>query len=248
MSTEEVQLNLDGPHGAIDPKALADAINALDKIVRNIEVGVPAEPTVAGLSIGSAQVSIHVDRQRVEALSNGLALLAFSSVIPESWNRASVQGLVDLEHVENRRGVEGIQLCVDRMVTKIDAKLAAHARESIAPPAPSLGSVRGTLFRYNGAPQRRDAGLRDRVTGRVVEVHFSKERAADIRGALELDVEIWGEVRRDLHDRVESVNVVGIEILDSSRERVTLDDVAGILGSGWTDGLDTAEWVSRQRD
>lgn len=33
-----------------------------------------------------------------------------------------------------------------------------------------------------------------------------------------------------------------------SSEPVTLDDVQGILGKGWTDGMDPVDWIRSQRD
>lgn len=50
------------------------------------------------------------------------------------------------------------------------------------------------------------------------------------------------KVRRDELDRERR------EALEGYAPKVTLDDVAGILGPDWTGGLDSVEWVRRQRD
>ncbi|WP_019808682.1 hypothetical protein [Saccharomonospora halophila] len=63
-----------------------------------------------------------------------------------------------------------------------------------------------------------------------MEIDFPEHLTGEIRSALDHEGEIWGEVTRDRHDRIRSVEAIGLEVVEESRERVTLDDVAGILG------------------
>ncbi|MGI8308406.1 hypothetical protein [Saccharopolyspora hattusasensis] len=247
MRQDEIQINLHGAHEAIDPRAVAEAIMAVDKILRGIASDSPASFSVSGLSVGSAHISVRGDHYRVATVNEGLTTLSASATIPAGWGIESVTGLVELEHVRLRRGVEGVGLRINEAITAIDGVLAEHARQSIAPPPPSLGSVRGKLYRYNN-DAKRSAGLRDYRTGHVVDVHFPAHLTAEVRSALDHEVEVWGEVRRDVEDRVRSISIAGIEVFEESRVAVTLDDVAGILGPGWTGGLDPVEWVRRQRD
>jgi hypothetical protein len=248
IQDDEIQVKLEGTHGTIDPRAVAEAIVALDKILRHIASDEPPRLELTGLSVGSAKISIRSDQQRVETVLGGVDSLAASPVIPKGWSAESITGLVELEHVSARRGVDEVLLRTRQVVATIDDELARHAEACIALSPPSLGAVRGTLYRYNNNGDRRVAGMRDYRTGHAVEVLFPGHLVADVRSALDHEVEAWGEVRRDMNDRIRSITITGIETIQSSRAAVTLDDVAGIFGADWTDGLDPVEWVRHQRD
>ncbi|GGP69659.1 hypothetical protein [Saccharothrix coeruleofusca] len=127
----------------------------------------------------------------------------------------------------------------------IDEQLALHAHEDIQSPAPSLGSVCGQLYPYNG--HQRTAALRDRRTGKVVALHFPAALAATVRQALGKEVETWGRLTRNVHDQVESISVEGLAVFETSAPGIALDDVIGVLGPDWTEGVDSAEWIGRQR-
>lgn len=245
---DELLVEIEGKHGEIDPRAVADAINAVDKILRNLDIKTPARLTVSQLRVGSAKFGVRTDPDRITAMQTGLAELRSSSLIPRGWSAESVAGLVDLRHVNSRRGVQGVQVRAREVIALIDETIAAHAQESIAPSPPSLGAVRGTLYRYNNNKSRRSAGIEDHLTGRIVEVSFPVDLVSAVRAALDHEVEVWGEVRRDGNDRVVSIAITGIETVEESLASVTLDDVAGILSPGWTGDLDSVEWVRRQRD
>lgn len=46
-----------------------------------------------------------------------------------------------------------------------------------------------------------------------------------------------------------AVNQADRELIpDEQMEPVSLDDVQGILGTGWTDGMDPVDWIRSQRD
>lgn len=248
IQADEIQVKLEGPLGTIDPRAVAEAILALDKILRHVAGDGPPHLELTDLSVGSAKASIRSDPQRVKTVRGGIDSLTASPVIPQGWGAESISGLVDLERVSARRGVDEVLLRTTKVVSKIDEELARHAEASIALSAPALGSVRGTLYRYNNNGGKRVAGMHDYRTGQSVEVLFPGHLVADVRSALDHEVEVWGEVRRDMNDRVRSITITGIETVQSSRAAVTLDDVAGIFGADWTGGLDPVEWVRRQRD
>lgn len=246
MQDDEIQITLEGPPGTTDPRAVAEAITALDKLLRNIAGDEKALLQVSELSTGSAVVSVRCDRQRVELLRAGLDELASATTVPAGWNAESVSALIDLESVSKRAGVEAILLRANDVVRSIDRALADHAEASIAPGPPALGSVRGKLYRYNGL--RQTAGVTSNQTGQVVQVRFPSHLTADVRSALDHEVELWGEVERNKNQRVHKILISGLEVVESSRAAVTLDEVAGILGPDWTEGLDAVDWVRRQRE
>lgn len=246
VQPDEIQVELKGRHGQIDPRAVAEAITALDKILRSLsnDSGVPI--TLSALSIGSANIGIRTSEWSVTTLREGMVNLSEVPTVPVGWSIDTVAGLLDLEQVRKRAGVEEIGLRITDTVQFIDQLLTDNAKASIAPPRPSLGSVRGELYRYNG--QRRIAALRDYRTLRAVEVRFPSALAEAVRGALDREVEAQGVVTRDLHDQVKSIDLTELEVVVVSKEKTTLESVIGLFGPEWTDGLDSVEWVRRQRD
>lgn len=248
IKDDEIQVKLEGPHGAIDPRAVADAILALDKILRNVGVGQQPVLAITDLAVGSAQASIRSNEDHVATVRTGIESLTQGAGIPTGWRPESVTGLVELEHVSARRGVREVILKTSRTVAKIDAELARNAEASIAPSQPALGSVRGRLYRYNNNEGKRSAGIRDYRDGHTIDVTFGPSLTSAVRSALDLEVEAWGEIRRDILDQVKSITITGLEVIESSRARVMLDDVAGIFGTEWPEGLDPVQWVRQQRD
>lgn len=240
-----IKVELEGSHGQIDPRAVAEAIVALDKVLRSLPQDEPTPLAISSLSIGSAKIGIRATERVAGVMRDGLRDLFHEAVVPRGWSVETVAGLLELDQVRKRAGVEGIWLRIDDALAPLDEQLALHARESIEPPAPSLGSVRGELYRYNG--HQHTAALRDYRTSRIVTVTFPTALAADVRGALDQEVEAWGRVTRNIHDQVESIVLEGLTSLETPESRVSLDDVIGMFGSDWTEGMDSVDWVRRQR-
>ncbi|MDJ0491447.1 hypothetical protein QNA24_34265 [Rhodococcus qingshengii] len=248
MAKDEVLVKLQGKHGEIDPLAVADAITALDKIMRNIDGEGEPELTLSNLKIGSAQYGVKTDSRRVERLSTGIQSLTYSAMMPDGWNSASMAGLVELEKVNQRRGVTAIQVDIDGAVCAIDEVIADNASLGLQYFSVSLGSIRGQLFRYANDVSRRSAGLRDRNTGKAVDLKFPERLAQEIKAHLDQQVTAWGEVYRSQDGTIAKIKLEGIEAIPGSQEQLTLDEVAGILGRDWTGGLDPVDWVRHQRD
>ncbi|TWP53226.1 hypothetical protein FKR81_04445 [Lentzea tibetensis] len=242
---DEIKIELQGPHGEIDPRALAEAIVALDKIIRSLPQDEPVPASISSLSVGSAKVGIRTNERAAAVIRSGLRDLFHESAVPAGWSVETVAGLLELDQVRKRSGVEGIWLRISDALTPVDEQLALHARESIQPPPPSLGSVRGELYRYNG--HQHTAALRDYRTGKIVTVTFPAKHAAMVRQALDQEVEVWGRVTRNIYDQVESIALEGLTALGAPESRVALDDVIGLFGPDWTEGMDSADWIRRQR-
>ncbi|SDN23490.1 hypothetical protein [Allokutzneria albata] len=182
---------------------------------------------------------------RVDVLREGIAELSASTGIPAGWSVETVTGLLELHQVGKRAGVTSVELKIESVVAAIDEQLASNATGSIRPSRPVLGSVRGELYRYNG--RQRTAALSQSGTAKLVTVTFPAALAGEVRGALDRQVEVWGEVSRDVYDDIESIALSGLDIVEAPKTRVALDDVVGLFGAEWTDGLDSVERVRRQR-
>jgi len=250
VEREQVELKIDGPDGEIDAHAVVDGLQALLKLLESLHVmsgEADADKTfdVAGLSIGSARVSLVGAKERVETALAGIRELSENAHIPDGWEPASIQALLDLGRVRRRRGVTGVLLEKSQdAIVLIDDTIIENADQSIQTRPPSLGSVKGNLFRYND--DARQAGLRDERTGLIVPIHFNAQIAGEIRKALTSDVLIWGVVRRNPVGRVESVRAQGIELLEQPSGGST-EEVVGTFGEGWTNGQGSVDWVRGQR-
>jgi len=245
----DITVDLDGERG-IDPRAVADAIVAVEKLVASLSDDDSPRLELAELSTGSAHVSVRSpSSESVVILRDGLRQLHGSAALPDGWGRGALAAVVDLGKVSSKRGVEGVRVSIDSMVERIDGVIQANAEKALAAEYRSLGSVRGVLYRYTNdvAKSRRSAGLRDVHTHETVELLFDRNTADRMKAYLEMQVEVWGEVERDTGGRAIKVTVEGIVPVDPI-EPASAEDGRGLLGPDWTDGADPVDWVRGQRD
>ena len=252
IAKSTILIDLEGARD-LDPRALADAIIAIEHIVRSFDHDMRHERSELGLQelwFGSAHVAISAPSDDVDMLQKGLDELLQHPVIPQGWSRKGVEALVELGKVSNKRGVELVALSTHGLVARIDDVIQANAEQALAPASTALGSVRGILYRYtnDGATSRRSAALRDYRTEEVVGVTFPADLAGQFKQSLDAEVEVWGEVARDQDGRLIRIRADGIEILNHAVRERGADSVMGLFGPEWTDGIDPAEWVRTQRD
>jgi hypothetical protein len=252
MDREELELKIDGPARGIDAHAVVDGLQALLRLLESLAVESPRDQldetkafSLAGLSIGSAKVTISGNRSRVRTALDGLQALGDRADIPAGWGTTSIHALLDLGRVRNRRGVSGLEIkATDALLVRIDDLIIANAAKSLRPATPSLGSVRGTLFRYND--HGRNAGIRDDRTGLVANIDIPTHLVQEFVGALTAEVQVWGEVYRTTTGKVDHVRAEGISKIGPPKPRPS-DAVTGIFGSNWTRDLDSVDWVRGQR-
>lgn len=245
---DKVEITLNGRHGSIDPLAVADALSALDKMLRSFK-GIDAPLLrLSDLKIGSAVMGVRADEYRVTTLNDGVEeLRAGTGVVPQGWGTDSLRALLDLEKVGGKAGVKGVRMQIGNAVADIDRALAVNARALLDRSVKSLGAVRGRLYRYTNVPNRRTAGLREVNEQVAVDLVFPNRLATEIKALLDHEVEVWGVMHRDVEGVLSKVEVEGLEAAPVANEQLALDDVAGILGRDWTGGLGSVEWVRQQR-
>lgn len=241
--SDDITVDLGGE--GIDPRAVADAIVAIEKLVKSLDI----EPrlTLTDLSTGSAHVSMSAGGQSLDDLSGGLEQLGGAAELPAGWGRDTVLGVLSLGKVTKLRGVDSLRVRIGERIAHIDAVMQANAESVLEPKSRTLGSVRGVLYRYINDKSNRAAGLRNLNDGEVVTLYFSSDVAPLIKDNLDSEVEVWGEIARDVTDRIIHVTVEGIEPIPVS-ERAQISDGRGLLGDEWTNGIDPVEWVRTQRD
>jgi len=231
----------------IDPRAVADAIVEIEKLVKSL--GIRADLTLTNLSGGSAHVSISAGAASLDTLSGGLGLLGEEAELPGGWQRDSVQAVLGLGRITKLRGVSSVSVRINEHVARIDSVMQANAESVLEPKSRTLGAISGVIYRYTNDISRnnRSAGLRHLYTGEAVTLHFSNEIAPLIRQHLETEVEVWGEIARDGTDKIMHLVVDGVEPIPVS-EPTRASNGRGLLGDDWTNGIDPVEWVRMQRD
>lgn len=240
---DDITVDLEGE--GIDPRAVADAILAVERLVKSLDI----EPhlTLTDLSTGSAHVSMSAGGQSLEVLSAGLAQLGEAAELPDGWVRDTVLAVLGMGKVKKLRGVDSLKLRIGEYIANIDSTLQANAESVLEPKSRTLGSVRGVLYRYNNDKNNRSAGLRNLNDGEAVTLHFNTDTAPLIKENLDSEVEVWGEIARDVTDKIIQIAVEGIEPIPAT-EPTRPGDGRGLLGEGWTKGIDPVEWVRMQRD
>lgn len=242
----DITVDLEGE--ALDPRAVADAITQVENLIQSLSPDGSARLVLTDLRSASAHISMAVTGASVTELHDGLESLRLAPVLPTGWRRDSLQAVAGLGGVASMRGVESISLRLGDAISAIDSVIQGNAQSALEPSSRSLGAVRGTLYRYtNDAPRnRRTAGLRNVHTGDTIDLRFSAEVAPRVRELLESEVEVWGEIARDATDRIVHLTIEGIESVEPS-EATRASDGRGLLGRGWTDGVDPVDWVRSQR-
>ncbi|MEV0061263.1 hypothetical protein [Nocardia sp. NPDC050718] len=251
LRREPITIDLEGGRG-LDPRAVADAIIAIETMVRSLEGHEPhSDLGLTGLSMGSAHMTIMAPASDVAHLRRGLRQLSNEAIIPQGWSRKGVHALVELGRVSKRHGVEEVNLqFISMHPIRIDSIVQENAEKALAPASVALGSARGVLYRYSNdqSKHRRSAALRDYRTGDAIELSFPAALATHFKRFLDAEVEVWGEVARDQEGKLLKLTADGIELLTPVGEQVTPESVTGLFGEEWTDGLDPVDWVRAQRD
>lgn len=248
MEADEVRLDIKGQHGQIDPRAVADGINSLVGLLEHLQLplGEPRpELHLSDLKIGSARIDIRASVSAVTIASDGMLALTDGPGMPEGWTPEALRYMVKLGEVRRRAGVEDILVSLDAVSRTIDKVLIENAQESLAPWPASLGSVQGRLFRYND--DKREAGIVDEVTGEKVKVTVPAEYADMVVAEMLKDVCVWGEIHHTPTGRIDRIIAEGIERLPDPAPPAPISELADILGSDFTGGVDAVEWVRRQR-
>jgi hypothetical protein len=111
----------------------------------------------------------------------------------------------------------------------------------------SYGSATGKLDIVNLRGRLPKINLLDQRTGDDVRCIFPQGLIDEAMALIGQPVTVEGLLKRDTEGRKVSIEVTAIDRSDRPLP-VPVGQLVGILGSDWTDGLDSVEWVRRQRD
>lgn len=252
MTSTDTGITVDLGGEALDPQAIADAIEQVTALVSSVRGAENARMTLTDLRGGSAHITMAVAGSPIDLVHDGIEELRVAPVLPQAWGRATLKAVVGLAKVSRLRGVEDVSLRIGEAVSVIDAAISENAEKALTPSSRSLGSVRGHLYRYTNdtgrSRHRRSAALRRAGTDQSIELKFAPEDAGEIRALLDREVEVWGEVTRDATGEIAHLSVEGVEAVGDSAAVMTVGDGRGLLGEDWLGGVDPAEWVREYRD
>jgi hypothetical protein len=241
MANDELGLRIDGRIGVIDAEALLVGLRALlrllgtppaegDSSERSVWALSTLRESSAILAVRPGGVVSAESEERIRVIIDGIEQLDQSAGEPPGWGTADMENLLAFQNIVGMTGVEGVSFLIDgRRTIPVSAELLDHARSSLSVATTSLGSVSGHLDRYIGRSGHREVGLRDDATGRAVTITYPESLQEQMLAALEHDVVIWGEVRRNSQGRKMSVRAHGVDVIHYGPPE-PVRQLVGILG------------------
>ncbi|MFM9272821.1 hypothetical protein [Pseudarthrobacter sp. NKDBFgelt] len=252
MENNEVRLKILGAPNSIDVRALHRSLGGLIDLLHG---ATDSHWLIADMKVSSALVEVRPDedldwRAVFAEITEGLRHLETISSTPASWGDAMLEAVVQAGGLSKFAGVEGVELTVGAAgePIRLDGEIVANASRALKAPNKSLGSVAGKIDRYLSRSGRKNFGLVDESTGKSVKVTFSSHMEARVVEAIGKQVLAWGELRRDHTGRKVSLSLEDFETVETVSRPVSVDEIAGLLGTDWTNGIGSVEWVRKQRD
>lgn len=242
----DVLLALEGPAGAIDGRALQEALGVVLELLSEAEHAASGQArawTVARLATSSAIIGLaHPEpAATLKVLSSGLDELRRHARVPGSWTPQMVRGVRRLGRLAGTKGTEGVRLEVPRQSAHwaFDPVMTGHATQALSAVEVSLGSVSGLvdLWRERG---RRQIGI-SLDDGGTLTARFSEALAERVRTeALHHRIEAWGELERNGAGQPVALNLVDFAVLDSPEIALTAGVLDGLFAGT---GLTLDEWM-----
>ncbi|MCP1413567.1 hypothetical protein [Paenarthrobacter sp. A20] len=253
MERDEVRLRILGAPNAIDVRALHRALGGLLDLLHG---STDVHWFISDLRVGSAQIQIRPPRKTEEEwetafqeITEGLRHLETDCSTPAAWGDSMLEALVQTGRLSKFAGVEGVEVTLgEGRPIRLDREIVANAARALKAPNKSLGSVAGKIDRFISRSGKNNFGLVDQNTGRSVQVTFTKAMESRVVEAIGKQVLAWGALRRDHTGRKVSLALEDFEVVQAGRRTVSVDEIVGALGTDWTDGRGSVEWVREQRD
>ncbi|WP_144312079.1 hypothetical protein [Actinopolyspora erythraea] len=247
MGTSEVCLDINGPHGQMDPRALTEGLDHLLTLLEKLQ---PADDkpewNITGLQLGSYKVEVQGRPDVASIAAHGLDELAQHPGIPTGWTLDAVRQVTKLGKVREKRGVDDVRIALGKTLALINETLLHNAEKSLERWPDSIGSIQGRLFRYNDSSRK--AGVTDEVTLQTVEIKVPDELRRTVASAVTYDVCVGGLMHHTSEGHVSQMTLEEIDVLPAPGPPARIDELVNILGSDWTGGMDPVEAVRRQRD
>lgn len=229
----EINLVLNGEPGEISAEALSGALSHLIKLIRSVDGGAKAPLTVTGLAIGSVSATLDTDDTVAHTVSQGIALLRNSAVVPPGWHHKSLKELDALRRIGTDRranGVTGVNLYASGEIAQLDAELASNIREASHQSALALTTVRGKVVVYSHKADENSRYIVIQPQGRTpaVRVNIPEALAATAIDNIEKTVEVLGlGCRADDGVNLKTIDARRIDSMPDNIPHLSIDEIIG---------------------
>lgn len=263
MDQQKIGLYIGGHAQNIDARALSDGSAAFVRLLekatdaaRNGGLQGPKPRWIIGhLKTGSVDIALAPDEATaetgdriIETVTSGIRTLDTEPQMPLGWTRQMLLEVQRLGRLGEHTGVSGVQISSASIgQVALEHAVLRNVQIILNRSVSSIGAVTGPLVSWHIANDTDHVEVRDESTGALVDVVIPDSSIADIGAVLRKRVRVQGVLRRNLEGTKESIEAKRIEEMEP-RPRVSIRDIAGSLGTGWTGGIDPVTWQRRQRD
>lgn len=134
------------------------------------------------------------------------------------------------------------------MPVGVDSTVAENSENLLSNVIHSLGSVVGTLYKFNGKDGKLRAGMTSSRTSKEVKLELEEKHVPVVLELMRKEVTVRGLLERDaLTNDVLSVKVKEVTAVAPRRIQPPARTMQGILGTDWLGGIDPVELVRRER-
>lgn len=249
--TDGLRLEVGGDHTRLAAESVHKAMGAALALLTDAAEQVGATEgswTFEKLQLGSAtMVLVNSSAEDVVPLvAAGVDSLRQSPSIPEGWSQDMVRHVQKIGKLVGRKGVESISLGrKDAAAVLLDGTVTAHAEAAIAPQAVSLGSVVGTVDKWQ-VRKGRSVGL-TLDSGETVQATYPAELTQRIVDhAVGHRVVISGEIHRNAAGQRVRIHIDEVEPVERRMPPMDIREVAGLYADLVDDGLTVESFVEHR--
>ncbi|NVC23356.1 hypothetical protein E7Z53_07855 [Kocuria salina] len=263
MDQQSIDLYIGGHENNIDARALTDGSAAFVRLLENAadasraagNRGPKPRWVIEHLKTGSIDIGIAPDEataetgeQVIETVTAGIRVLDTEPRMPIGWTRSMLLQLQKIGRLGEHAGVSGVQISSETLgKVALERAVLRNVQTILNQSVASIGAVTGKLVGWHVANDTDHVEVRDESTGNAIDVVIRDSSIADIGLLLRKRVRVQGILNRNLEGVKESIEAKRIEEVEP-RSRVSIRDIAGSLGTDWTDGINPVTWQRRHRD
>lgn len=263
MDHQSIGLYIGGHKSNIDARALSDGSAAFVRLLEKATDAAKGDGmrgpkprwVIEHLSTGSVDLALAPDEATaetgdrvIETVTSGIRTLDAGPQMPLGWTRQMLLEVQRLGRLGEHPGVSGVQISSAGIgQIALEQAVLRNVQAILDRSVSSIGAVTGRLVSWRVANGTDHVEIRDESTGALVDVTIPDSSTADIGALLRRRVRVQGILRRNLEGAKECIEAKRIDEVEP-RPRVSIRDIAGTLGAGWTGGVDPVAWQRRQRD
>lgn len=253
-----VSLRVEGDPSQMD---VAEALAALTAMARLLAEWEDDSPRWRPVDVAISSLALIVEpassdpaivaraRRESQLLGAGLQSLTEHATLPTGWSDTKARLLRKAgAHMNATAGITGLTVSVDQApAIRITPVMLDNAIAAVRIRSESYGSARGKLDIVNLRGRRPKINLLDERTGDDVRCVMPDDLVPRATSYIGQVVEVEGLLHRDSEGRKVSIDVTDMQQVERPLP-VPVAQLVGVLGTDWTGGLDSVEWVRRQRD